>query len=298
MSKLKWNKVGERLYETGVDRTVLYIPNDVGVYDEGFAWNGMIAITESPEGAESSPQYADNIKYLNLVSAEEAKLSLEAFTHPKEFEQCDGLISPAPGLTIGQQTRRTFGLAWRTKIGNDLVGDDYGYKLHLAYGCLAAPSEKAYNTVNDSPEAMTLNWDVSTTPISVEIIDPATGNYLRPASLITLDSTVVEGAIMEIIEEMLYGSTGMNARLPLPSEIYQLLINAEPMMVTPLQPTYNSTTHTITIPPTTGVIYEINDETVTGNVVIDTDTLVSARPSGGYRFPDVVDNEWVFIVLI
>ena len=167
MTALAWDKVGERTYETGVDRGVLYLPDNTGEYVEGHAWNGLTTVTESPSGAESNPTYADNIKYLNLVSLEEFGATIEAYTYPNEFAQCDGTAEPQPGIYLGQQGRRVFGLCYRTRLGSDLDGTDHGYKLHLVYGALAKPSEKAYASINDSPEAITFSWEVATTPVPV-----------------------------------------------------------------------------------------------------------------------------------
>ena len=210
MTALVWDDTGNRLYETGVDRGVLYIPT-AGVYDDGVAWNGLTAVTESPSGAEATPIYADNIKYLNLVSAEEFSCTLEAYTYPDEFLQFDGGANPVAGVTVGQQNRTTFGLSYRTLIGNDVDGTDHGYRLHLVYGCLAAPSEKAYATVNDSPEAITFSWEVSTTPVSV------TG--LKPTSVVTIDSTLVQPADLTAFETILYGDVGTDPALPLPDAV-------------------------------------------------------------------------------
>lgn len=218
MAALTWDKSGERVYETGVDHGVLYIPNDTGVYASGFAWNGLVSVSESPSGAEPSPQYADNIKYLNLMSAEEFGATIEAFTYPEEFGQCDGSASPVKGVSIGQQARKTFGLSYRTLVGNDLVGTAFGYKLHLIYGALAAPTEKAYNTVNDSPEAITFSWEVSTTPVEV-------GPGFKPTASLTIDSTKVAPATMKKIEDVLYGaaSGSTGPKLPTPAEIITLI---------------------------------------------------------------------------
>ncbi len=215
MAVLTWDDVGERLYETGVDRGVLYLPDNTGDYDTGFAWNGLTTITESPSGAEASAQYADNIKYLNLVSAEEFGATIEAFTYPEEFGQCDGTAEPMEGVYLGQQGRRVFGLSYRTRLGNDLLGTDYGYKLHLIYGALAAPSEKAYATINDSPEAISFSWEVATTPVAVE-------DY-KPTSQITIDSTKVDPADLAALELILYGDVAAEPRLPLPDEVITLL---------------------------------------------------------------------------
>ena len=216
MARLSWGTLGERFYETGVDHGVLYVLNTTTVvYDDGVAWNGLTSVSESPSGAEANPQYADNIKYLNLVSAETFGATIEAFTYPKEFEPCDGYAEIAPGAVVGQQNRATFGFSYRTKVGNELNGD-LGYKIHLIYGALAAPSERAYATVNESPEAMTMSWEITTTPVAV------TGH--RPTASITLDSRTIAQAKMTAIEDVLYGGSGATApKLPLPAEIITLL---------------------------------------------------------------------------
>lgn len=217
MSKITWDNTGERFFETGVDHGVLYIPT-AGVYDNGIAWNGLTAVTESPSGAEASPQYADNIKYLNLISAEEFAATIEAFTYPIEFGICDGTASPKEGLIIGQQARSQFGFSYRTRLGNDLEGDAYGYKIHLVYGALAAPTEKAYATVNDSPEATPFSWEVTTTPVPVD--------GFRPTATVTLDSTLLAADDLEAIELILYGANGTPGtapRLPLPDELVGLI---------------------------------------------------------------------------
>lgn len=213
MPPLTWDEVGEKLYETGVDHGVLYLPDNAGVYNTGYAWNGLTTVTESPSGAEPNPQYADNIKYLNLYSAEEFGATIEAFTYPEEFGQCDGTAVPAPGVAIGQQGRKMFGLSYRTKVGNDVDGIDFGYKLHLIYGCQAAPSEKAYATINDSPEAIAFSWEITTTPVPVT-------DY-GPTSLIVIDSTVVDAADLTALEALLYGTT-LAAALPAPDAVIAL----------------------------------------------------------------------------
>lgn len=215
MAPLTWDQVGEKLYETGVDRGVLYIPDPVsGVYDEGFAWNGLTTVTESPSGAEPSAQYADNIKYLNMISAEEFGATIEAFTYPEEFGQCDGSAMPEPGVVVGQQGRKMFGLSFRTRVGNDVDGTDHGYKLHLVYGCQAAPSEKAYATINDSPEAISFSWEITTTPV------PVTG--YKPTALLVIDSTVVAPADLAALEALLYGAAAVLAALPTPDAVIAL----------------------------------------------------------------------------
>ncbi len=223
MSKLVWDKTGERLYETGVDRGVVYPVQTGGTYTKGVAWNGLTAVTESPSGAEASPIYADNIKYLNLMSAEEFGATIEAYTYPDEFAECDGSAEIAEGVLIGQQARKTFGLCYRTVLGNDVDSNDYGYKLHLIYGALAAPSEKGYATINDSPEAITFSWEVSTTPVNVK--------GFKPTACVTIDSTKTDSGKLAALEDILYGKDptepegedGTEPRLPLPDEIAELM---------------------------------------------------------------------------
>ncbi len=211
MSKLVWDQTGAREYETGVKNGVLYPQDENGAYPKGVAWNGLISVTESPEGAEPTPLYADDIKYLNLLSAEEFKATIEAYMSPPEFDECDGTAEVATGVTIGQQKRKQFGMVYKTTIGNDTKGNDYGYKLHIIYGALAAPSEKGYQTINDSPEAITLSWEVSTTPVSVE--------GFEPTATLTIDSTKVDATKLAALEAILFGSEEKEARLPLPDEI-------------------------------------------------------------------------------
>lgn len=220
MAKLIWDKVGEHFYETGVKNCVLYIPTS-GVYSKGVAWNGITAVTESPSGAEATPLYADDTKYLNLYSSEEFGATIEAYTYPDEFAQCDGSAEIADGVTIGQQQRKPFGLCYRTVIGNDTDNNDHGYKLHIIYGCMASPSEKAYATINDSPEAITFSWEISTTPVMV-------AGHKATASL-TIDSTKADPAKLAALEDILYGKDGepgSEARLPLPDEIKTLMTAA------------------------------------------------------------------------
>lgn len=214
MSKITWDNVGERYYETGVKMGVLYPMQSDGQYTKGVAWNGLTAVTESPSGAEATALYADDVKYLNLMSNEEFGATIEAYTYPDEFAECDGSAALATGVMIGQQKRKTFGLCYRTALGNDVDGNDYGYKLHLIYGCLAAPSEKAYSSINDSPEAITFSWEVSTTPVNV------TGH--KPTSQITIDSTKVDAEKLAALEALLYGAESAEAKLPLPDEVAAL----------------------------------------------------------------------------
>lgn len=232
MSRLVWDKTGDRLYETGVSRGVLYPVQTGGVYSKGVAWNGLSAVTESPSGAEASPIYADDIKYLNLISAEEFGATVEAYTYPDEFAECDGSASLAEGVYAGQQNRKMFGLCYRTIIGNDVDSNEHGYKLHLIYNALAAPSEKGYATVNDSPEAIVFSWELSTTP--VEIIKTIEGKKLKPTASITIDSTKVNSTKLAALEDILYGKDAVSEpetpavepRLPLPDEIITLFDEA------------------------------------------------------------------------
>lgn len=215
MSRLTWDNTGERLFETGVKNGVLYPIQAGGKYTKGVAWNGLISVTESPSGAEATALYADDIKYVNLLSNEEFGATIEAYTYPDEFAECDGSGTLAEGVLLGQQQRKVFGLCYKTTIGNDVDGNDHGYKLHLVYGCLAAPSEKAYSTINDNPDAITFSWEVTTTPVNV------TG--FKPTSQITIDSTKVAKEKMTAIEALLYGSEEKEPSLPLPDELAAVL---------------------------------------------------------------------------
>lgn len=218
MSKLVWDQTGERFYETGVKNGVLYVQGENGTYPKGVAWNGLTAVTESPSGAEATALYADDIKYLNLLSNEEFGATIEAYTYPEEFAQCDGSASLETGVSIGQQARKTFGLCYRTTVGNDTDGGDFGYKIHIIYGCLAAPSEKAYATINDSPEAITFSWEITTTPVNVE--------GFKPTASIVIDSTKVAPEKLTAFEKIIYGDTDAEARLPLPNEVKTLFAAA------------------------------------------------------------------------
>ena len=289
MTRLAWDQVGERVYENGVDRGVLYLPNAGGQYDQGVAWNGLTTVTESPSGAESNKQYADNRVYANLYSVEEFGGTIEAFTAPDEWAECDGSAALQAGVYVGQQPRKAFGLSYRTLIGNDL-NSQAGYKVHLVYNAMAAPSEKAYGTVNDSPEAMGLSWEFSTTPIEVGTIG---GKELKPTASMVIDSTKVSASALSDLEDALYGTAGQDPRLPTPAEVYAMF-SGTVTTVTPTMPTYDSATDIITIPSITGVNYYIDGTLVAPGPYgpITADTPVVAEPAAGYKFPKTADNDW------
>lgn len=291
MPKLVWDQSGERLYETGVDRGVLYVPNN-GVYSNGFAWNGLTAVTEAPSGAEPTPMYADNIKYLNLLSREDFAATIEAFTYPLEFAQHDGTANPQAGVSLAQQTRKLFGLAYRSRLGNDQLATDYGYKLHMIYGALAAPSERAYATINDSPEAVTFSWELSTTEVNV------TG--YKPTALVTIDSTKVAPANLLALEDALYGTTGTNPRLPLPDEIIGMFAGAL-TSVTAVAPAYNNTTKVIgPIPTVTGITYRREDTNAivaagaSITLLTGQSLIIKAYPNAGFRLTAGTDDDFGF----
>lgn len=213
MAKLVWDQTGERIYETGVDQAVLFVQKVDGTYNNGVAWNGISSVSESPSGAESNAVYADNIKYLDLISKEDFGATVEAYTYPDEWEICDGSASPSAGVTLGQQARRAFGLCYRTKVGNDVANDDYGYKIHLIYNCKASPSERSYQTINDSPEAITFSWEITTTPVNI------TGYDYKPCSNITIDSTKVDGDKLASFLDIIYGTENSEPTLPSPADV-------------------------------------------------------------------------------
>lgn len=290
MTALEWDKVGERLYETGVDHGVLYIPDDTGEYKDGVAWNGLTTVTESPSGAASNPQYADNIKYLNLISAEEFGATVEAFTYPDEFAQCDGTAMPEPGVAIGQQSRKIFGLCYRTRVGNDLDGTDHGYKLHLIYGAQAAPSQKAYATINDSPAATAFSWDVTTTPVQV------TG--YKPAAMLSVDSSKVDASALNDLEEALFGSASVDPYLPLPDAVLAMFSGSvtKVRLTGANAPSYDSATHVVTVPPVAGIMWMINGAEATAGaqapMTAGESSNVVAKPVAGYLVEG--DDDWTF----
>jgi hypothetical protein len=254
MTALAWDQVGERLYETGVDRGVLFLPDNTGDYNEGHAWNGLVTVAEAPSGAGTTALFADNIKYLSLVAAEEFGATIDAYTYPDEFGQCDGTAEPEPGVYLGQQGRRSFGLAYRTRIGNDLDGNDHGYKIHLVYGALAAPSAKSYGTINDTPAAITFSWTITTTPVAVA------GH--KPTATLVIDSTKVDAGLLAALEDILYGTATDDPRLPLPDEVLALLTgtgetNVDLRLVAN-QPTFDPATGVITLPAVAGVQWQVN----------------------------------------
>ena len=291
MAILTWDNSGQRFYETGVDQGVLYIPDNAGAYPTGVAWNGLVSVTESPSGAEANAKYADNIKYLNLYSVEEFMATVEAFTYPNEFAQFDGVVTPYAGVAIGQQPRKTFGLSYRTKLGND-QSDDYGYKYHLVYGLKASPSEKQYSTVNESPEPITFSWAVNSTAVAV------TGQ--KPTSILTIDaSKVVNPSSLTALTNAIYGTGGTTARLPLPDEVIAMF-SAAPTLVTTVAPTFVSGTGVITVPTVTGVVYRRSDTGVIVSgalaaIASGASLTITAEPSSpAYAFTTASDGDWVF----
>jgi hypothetical protein len=290
MTALTWDDTGERLYETGVDHGVLFLPDESGDYNTGVAWNGLTTVTESPAGADASPQFADNIKYLNLIAAETFGGTIEAFTYPEEFSECDGTAIPSAGVTVGQQNRRVFGLCYRTLLGNDIDGTEHGFKLHLVYGAQAAPSERAYATVNDSPAAIAFSWAITTTPVPV--------TDLKPTALMTIDSTKVDSDTLDDLMDILYG-TSADPRMPLPDEIITMFesgVTFVDLGVPANQPTYNSGTHVVTLPTVTGITWKINGVTkspgaqpaLTSGQVAN----VTAHPTAGHAITG--DDDWTF----
>lgn len=284
MTKIAWDAPGTRLYETGLDRGVLYIPNASGAYVNGYAWNGLTKVTEKPTGATTNPVYADNTKYLNLISLEEFTADIAAYTYPDQFAQCDGTQEPEPGVSINQQDRVSFGLSYRTQVGDDLEGTKKGYKIHLVWGALAAPSQKAYASVNATPAAIEFSWSITTVPVNV------TG--YKPTATMTIDSTRVSSTALTTLENFLYGTSSTDPSLPTPDAVLAIFAGTV-TPVTPVVPTYTSATHTITIPVVTGLAYYIDGLVVTGDVVITGNTIVTAEPLPGYELAPNTDNDWL-----
>lgn len=288
MPKLEWDKSGERFFETGVNHGVLYPLNASNVYDLGVVWNGLTAVTESPSGAEITDLWADNIKYASMRSAETFGATIEAFTYPEEFALCDGSAAISAGVYIGQQKRKTFGFCYRTELGNDTLEEaDDGYKLHIIYNATASPSEKAYNTINDSPDAITFSWEVATTPIEVA--------GFKPTSHVVIDSTKINSTKLAELEAILYGDASTTARLPLPNEIASIV---EGTPAVPTAPTFVAATGILTIPTVVGVEYKVNGVVKTGvQTAIDGGGYVNVKaiPMSGYHFAAGTLTEWIFI---
>jgi hypothetical protein len=291
MTALTWDKVGEHFYETGVDHGVLYVQDEDGSYPQGVAWNGLETVTESPTGADATPTYADNIKYLNLISVETFEGTVEAYTYPDEFAECDGSGTPTPGVVVGQQTRKTFGLCYRTRVGNDTEGTDHGYKLHIVYGATAAPSEKAYASINDSPEAISFSWAISALPV------PVTG--YKPTATMVIDSTKVDATALGTLEAMLYGSGGGDPHLPLPDDIVAVFagtLTSVDMGASANQPTYNAGTHVVTLPTVTGVQWKVNGVNKSPGaqpaMTTGQTSVVEATPTSGHVLTG--DTDWEF----
>jgi hypothetical protein len=291
MTALTWDQVGERFYETGVDHGVLFLPDNSGQYADGVPWNGLTTVTETPAGADSNKQYADNTVYVNLLAAETFGGTIEAFTYPDEFAECDGSVSPTPGVALGQQGRRPFGLSYRTALGNDLEGTDHGYKLHLVYGAQAAPSERAYATINDSPAPIAFSWTFDTTPA------PVSGH--KPTSLLVIDSTKVDAAALADLEDILYGTDVDDPRLPMPDEVIALFTGGEvdvDLGVAANQPTFVEGTGVITLPAVTGVQWKVGgvNKAPGAQPAIASGSQATVRATAQSGFNLVGDETWTF----
>jgi hypothetical protein len=290
MTALQWDQVGERFYETGVDKGVLYLPDSDGNYNTGVAWNGLTTVTEAPSGAAATPQYADNIKYLNLIAAEIFGATVDAFTYPDEFAECDGTATPQPGVTVGQQSRKVFGMSYRTRVGNDIEGTDHGYKLHLVYGAQAAPSQKAYATINDNPAAIAFSWAVTTTPVPV--------NGLKPTSLIVIDSTKVDPTQLATLEDQLYGTAGTEAQLPHPDNVIAIFSGSvsEVRLTDANAPSYDAATHVVTLPAVANIDWYVDGvETNAGALAamsVGETRVITAEAHPGYVITG--DEDWTF----
>jgi hypothetical protein len=291
MTVLQWDQIGERRYETGVDHGVLYQIDENGNFVDGVPWNGLTTVTESPSGAESNKQYADNIVYVNLISAEEFGGTIEAFTYPDEFGQNDGSDEPAAGVLVGQQGRRPFGLVYRSLIGNDTEGTEHGYRLHLIYGAQASPSERAYATVNDSPEAAALSWEFSTTPV------PVTDR--KPTSILTIDSTKSDPDALAELEDILFGTEADDARLPSPDEVIAIfgagLLTAD-LTLAASQPTFVEGTGVITLPAVTGVQWKVSgqDAAPGAQPALNSGQSATVRATAQEGYNLVGDETWTF----
>lgn len=288
--KLEWDKTGERIYRTGVNKGVLYQVL-AGEYVDGVAWNGLTNVTASPSGAESNKQYADNIVYLNLQSVEEFNATIEALSYPTAFEQNDGSATPTAGVYVAQQRRKPFGFCWQTRVGNDELATDYGYEINMVWGCQAAPSEKANATISDSPEPQALSWELSTTPTNVGTVLAV---EYQPTAKMTVSSIGTDPVKLAALEDILYGTVSTDPMLPLPADVILLMASAL-TSVTPAAPTYDNTDDMVTIPATAGVIYTLNGVVKTaGDHLITATSEVKAKPATGYKFPTPTQTQWVF----
>lgn len=298
MAEITWDGTGEREFETGVDHGVLYV-KDGGSYNDGVPWNGLVTVTESPSGAEATPQWADNRKYLNLVSREEFGCTIEAFTYPSEFGVCDGTAEPFPGVRVGQQDRKEFGFCYRTRVGND-QDQNAGYKIHLVWNGLAAPSEKPYSTVNDTPEAITFSWEISTTP--EEVTTEVDGKVLNPVASMTINSLDVDSGDLSALLDALYGTAGTDPRLPSPDEVIGLFTGGALTLVdlssAANSPSYNAATHVITLPAVTGVQWQIDGEDVVAGaqppLSVGETATVTPTLAAGYALDPDSDDDWVY----
>jgi hypothetical protein len=291
MSVLAWDKTGEKVYENGVEKGVFYTINNAGVYNNGYAWNGLVSVTESPSGAEVNKQYADNRVYASLRSAEEFGATIEAFTYPKEaIPALDGAASPTPGVSLGQQGRPSFGFSYVSKVGNDL-NPDAGEKIHLVYGATANPSEKAFTTVNDSPEAATFSWELTTYPVEVGTVNSVA---YKPTATITIDTTKETPAAVSTLREFLYGTEGTDPSLPSPAAVLAMFTGAV-LTVTPTEPAFNTTTKVMTVPTIAGVSYYMDDELLAPGAqpAFTVNHVVESRPNVGYKFPTNIDSDWL-----
>lgn len=291
MAELTWDGIGEHEFEIGVDHGVLYPAGGDGV-----AWNGLVTVTETPSGAESNKKYADNIVYLNIQSAEEFGGTIEAFSSPPEFDQCDGMAELSPGISIGQQGRKSFDFSYRTKVGNDVDGNDGAEKLHLVWSALASPSERAYGTVNESPEPITFSWEFSCTPVPVGTLG---GTEYKPTAVLTIRSDRVDADAYADLKEILYGAAGIEPRMPTPAEVYALFEGTvtEVNLVGANAPTYNTGTHVITLPSVTGVVWKINGVTKTAGaqpaLTVGQTAVVTAEPSST-AYGLTGDDDWTY----
>lgn len=291
MTKIIWDKVTERKFQTGVNKGVLYVRDDNGQYMDGVPWNGLTTVTESPSGAESNIQYADNIPYLNIKSAEQFGCTIEAFSSPPEFEQCDGTAEIAPGVYLHQQSRKSFGFSWQNRLGNDTQGVNYGYRINVAWGLDANPSERTHATINESPEAASLSWEVTSTPTEVGTVG---GIEFMPSAKMSFDSDKADSTALAALEDLLYGTPGAEPRLPSPAEVIALFQGAAPTEVETQAPTYNAATDIVTIPAVTGVIYSVDGEDVPSGAYgpITEDVVVTARADGDHYLSETSDTDW------